>query len=583
MMELVFVSAPGCSAFMVELLEVVADAVRRSGGSARCATGLIGALYAEHDSVFVVVPHEYLAIDPDPPAWALQRTIAFGVEHPGTTTYQASVAAAGRFAAVVEINDASMIESARRGLRPQRFVLGHSPLWEHSSAAGSVGDRGVEVLHMGTLDIRRAALLASYAEDLATSRTRLLLAPHEPMTETRPYFVTGRDKQAALAGSKVLLNLHREGSRALEWVRVLEALVNGCAVVSEHSVSFAPLEPGVHIHFGHARSLGALAAHLARDPAKLETVRERTRELLANELDMTASAAALAELAAAVSAAAASRHRPRCGAPPEPGLRRGADAPPMAEWMPVASAVERVPEPRGAGSGAVDAGDTAASLVVRRWSAAAQPRDALRGGRAAVHLPVGISSGDGPLGMTLASLRDHAGPWELTAARAQSRGAARNAAAAEGEAPWLAVLDAGDAILPGGLDRLMDDVGSDVDVVIGIAAHAGGLLNALPPDPRRLRIASYLSRGYLVRRSFLDAIGGWSEDPLLEGMTDHDFFVRALECGGRWRFTPSIVVRLWRQAPSLRPVDVDSAPIWELLNRRLPAGPEVDRSRIPVR
>ena len=609
MTELVFVSAPGCSLFMVELLEVIARAVRDQGGDARCVTGRLAAVAADADSVFVVIPHEYLAIDPEPPAALLRRTIAFGVEHPGTASFDASVAGAHRFAALFEINRASVDESRRRGLAPHLFALGNSPLWGSGAALdGAAGqrpsaDRPVDVLHMGTLDPRRAALISGYASDFAGLRTRLLLPPHEPMTAPRPDFLVGEGKRSALGAAKVLLNLHRAGSSALEWVRVLEALANGCVVVSERSIGYEPLVPGVHCFFGGPHSLGAVAARLVADPDRLDQVRADVTGLLGSELDMGPYAISLMNVAqsiagsgaAASSTPSAERRRTRQGhAPP-------AVAAAMAEWMPVASDAEQRPAPpteraRSADGfrGPVDAG----AVIEHRFFAGGPPEAPA----AAVHLVAGFLSGDGPVEVTAASLLHDPVRWTMAAAAAPmvlglepdhdavlpTRGALRNAALGGGRAEWIAVLDPGDEFLPGGLLRLLESgAESGADIVVGMAAHPGGLLNALPPEQRRLDIASYLSRGYLIRRSLLTALGGWSEDPLLGGMTDHDLWQRALAAEAAWAFEPSITTRFWRQAPRLRPVDVDPAAVWSELRRRArrPVGRRAEGvgARIPVR
>ena len=78
-----FVSAPGSSVFMQELLTGVADAVAALGAAGVTVVshhGLVSDV-VDHSTVAVVVPHEYVAVAPAEPEAVLARTVAFGVEH----------------------------------------------------------------------------------------------------------------------------------------------------------------------------------------------------------------------------------------------------------------------------------------------------------------------------------------------------------------------------------------------------------------------------------------------------------------------------------------------------------------------
>ncbi len=238
-----FVSAPGSSVFMEELLGGVCDAVALAAPDVTVVShhGLVSDV-VDRSTVAVVVPHEYLAVAPHEPDEVLTRTIAFGVEHPGTATFRASMRASARFGARFEISQRSLDALAKHGLDGALFPLGHVPRWD--LWGGRPVERDVDVAYLGTADPRRLGILAHSAPALAGMRTELLTPPHEPMTGPRPDFLCGEDKWRLLARSKVLVNLHREDKAALEWVRVLEAMHNGCLVVTEPSTDLGPLRPG---------------------------------------------------------------------------------------------------------------------------------------------------------------------------------------------------------------------------------------------------------------------------------------------------------------------------------------------------
>ncbi len=85
-----------------------------------------------------------------------------------------------------------------------------------------------------------------------------VIAPEAPKTAAAPDFLVRR-RSAQLREAKVLLNVHRDDSPYFEWCRALEAICNGCVVVSEHTSDCRPLIPGVHfVGAGHA-SLDLLA------------------------------------------------------------------------------------------------------------------------------------------------------------------------------------------------------------------------------------------------------------------------------------------------------------------------------------
>ncbi len=305
-MRIHFVSAPSGSAFMHELLTVVAHEVEglvTPDSTLRGVTVSEGPLpTGDASDVYVVVPHEYFVVIPPeqtPTSEQLRRTIGFCVEHPGNDTFETTVRFASTLAACVDINGDSTGELNLRGIPTERFVLGYSELWD--AWHGSDAHRSLDMVYLGTTDPRRSRLLVQDFDILDDHELFLAIPPHEPMTKPRPDFFMGEAKHRLLADAKTLLNLHRGESRSLEWFRYLEAACNGCVVVSEHSPDFAPLLPGKHVLFGSPMSLPYLTRDLLSDERRLLEMRNETYSFLRDELSMKQSASLLCEVAGSVS------------------------------------------------------------------------------------------------------------------------------------------------------------------------------------------------------------------------------------------------------------------------------------------
>ncbi|MDT4935172.1 MAG: hypothetical protein QOK11_3064 [Pseudonocardiales bacterium] len=565
--RIAFVSPPGSSAFMAELLAVVADAVEDVGFPTVRHTGTVTEV-DDGRTACVVVPHEYAAVAAPPPAHLLDRMIAFGVEHPGTATFEASLAASAGFAAHFEINANSLEESRRRGVRSERFELGYHRRWDRRQQGSP---RDIDVVFLGTADPRRLALLATISPSLRSHRYELFVPPHEPMTRPRPDFRLAEQKWDILARSRTLLNLHREGSTAFEWVRCLEAICNGAVVVTEPSTGLAPLVPGEDVIVAEPHRLGPVLRSLLLDPSACESIASSALATAMHAIDMAGSARRLADTAASL------RPGPRRSAPaPDRRPARPADPAtvPMAIWVPT---VRELPVD-------VPAGEAAGSFPSRYTAALLDRIDEITPPGRLITLPENgaptwldvqcvAEPGDGPLALTLGcfassgvavhvaldgtTARDLAGRpavrTVLTHEYPVGRGRCRNALMAVGDADLILVLDAGDQILPETLERIRNlfDSDPDLDVVYSMArTDEPGLVNALIPESRRLARFSYLTRGYVVRRRWLESLGGYATERALQELADHDFWSRSASAGVNAALLREAGTLLWPQLPA---------------------------------
>ncbi|MCP2093450.1 hypothetical protein LV78_001404 [Actinosynnema pretiosum] len=574
-------SAEGGSVFMEEIFEVVADAVRRVGGQARTAVGRFPE--AGPDTVYVVVPHEYFYVAPvadRPTEEQRARTIAFCVEHPGTMTFDRTAALVPSLAAAVDINLDSTDELRRRGASVEHFQLGYTPLWDRWG-----GDpehrRRVDVTYLGTAEQRRSVLLDSYSEDLDDLRVRLLTPPHEPMGPERVDFLPGDLKHRHLADSRVLLNLHRSRSRALEWVRVLEALINGCVVVTEPSTDVEPLVPGRHLLVGRSKSLGSMAAALVSSPERELELRMAGYEFVTTGLDLLGSAKTLVDLASDVLAAGGVV----APLPALPAPQSASAEKPLAVDTPSWDA--RFAGARSLGGEPDRTTVLAASLAAERTAFAQRGSGRHWHGRRRAEPGSGVDvllvqqPGEPDVDRLVLDLLagpvrpervllcvDGAVPSTSTQATAVleheavlGRGVARNGLLERSSAERVLVLDAGFRASPHLLERMLAVKADVVHCPVGDPVE--GLVGALPPEERRLGHLPYLGSGYLVRRSLLDELGGWSADPWLAGLEDHVFWRRALYRNATTALVQQVLLRREHPDPETRPLDLDPRRAWQ--------------------
>ncbi len=295
--KLCFVGATGGNYFMNELLAAVAHAVRAEGVEAEVTADAFPP--ADQSTIYVVIPHEYFVCAPPaghPTSDQLARTIAFCVEQPGTSWFEVSCRHAARAAAAVDIQRSSVNALRRRGLPAEHFRLGYTAYWDRWGRDEQV-DRPVDILYMGSANERRARILAGYGRTLWPRATRLLVPPEAPKTERRADYLLEEEKWRCLRSAKTLLNVHRQETTFFEWARVLEAIANGCVVVSEHSTDSPPLIPGEHYVSGTAENLALLADGLLEDGQRLREIRLGAYDFVRSELSMQPSAQRLIAIA----------------------------------------------------------------------------------------------------------------------------------------------------------------------------------------------------------------------------------------------------------------------------------------------
>ena len=453
------------------------------------------------------------------------------------------------------------------------------------------------MLYLGAADPRRDPLLAGLGRSLWARECQLLIPPLEPRTRPRPDFLKGDEKYRRLRSAQVLLNLHRTTSSALEWMRFLEAICNGCVVVSEPCLDNDPLVPDEHFLAASVDSIADVVDGLLDEPERLRQLRRRAYDFVRQELPMSLAAYSLAEFAAQLPRQPPARAssplsvdslpahppmaEPQPGESPVQGKKPVDEAPPGRKPHPVGtntrvssiktseshrwlrSVLHRVVGKRHE-SGlrilaetATYAGSTPRVTVVSvvTHNLEREGVEALASAAASHYsefevliLDDGSSDGDSPAVRRF--LDDHPSLPAILLRQPVNRGLAhaRNTLAERARGEYVFVLDANGGIYPSTLGRLVRMLDAEPQAVFSypmVAAFDGHqraqLLSSLPWEPQRLRNGNWIDGMALIRRGRLLKLGGYSTDPRLAGWEDFYLWCRCAEAGAHGVHVPQVL------------------------------------------
>ena len=622
-MQFCFVSTRRGSYFMTELLCAIAAATQDAGHEVEL---VFDEFPPRQDTcVYVAIPHEFRAWgDPggSPDDRQRARTIALCTENPGTPWFEETCALVPHFASAVSINRSSAAELRRRGIACEHMQLGYSPLWDSWRRDESVG-RELDVLYLAAADSRRDPLVAGLGKDLWTRQCQFLIPPLEPRTRPRPDFLQGADKYHRLRSAKTLLNLHRTTSAALEWMRFLESICNGCVVVSEPCLDDDPLVAGEHFVAAPVAQIADAANRLLDDPDRLQQMRARAYDFVRDQLPMEPAAKRLAELASQLP------RKPSGAAAPQPLIHSQIPAPALSDTTPHPAGL------RSHEANPAHDGQPAGGISDATPSRARSPRGLL--GRLPAlrlirerHRRIGsleqtpsVAVVEPCVSVLLAiPPQDQCDVWQALASLSQSLydsfevlvladnsnerlaagvvafldkhpslpaqllrmtvssglGAARNLLVERSRGEYLFTLDAAGGISPSTMQRLVTALDGDPQAVFSypmVAVFEGDrpvqLASSLPWEPERLASGNWIDGIALIRRARLLELGGYSTDPRLAGWEDFDLWCRCAQAGGHGVHVPQVLAWHRRAASSAAAGDEDDTPAkWELMRERFP-------------
>jgi Glycosyl transferase family 2 len=615
-MRRVFVSGRG-NVFMKEIAEHLVEALTLSGQTGELVIDDLPDATDDPTGNLVVAPHEFFVLSPasEPDRLrAASASICINTEQPGTPFFDLAMQYASAGPVVLDINRYSLDAVRRLGLAAVHLPLGSTPSMD--AWHGDSRRRSIDIGFLGGRTPRREEFIAGAGGMLWEWNTDLrFFSWHRPILGGGPAFATGAEKFAALADTRILLNVHRGDEPYFEWARVVEAVANGCVIASETSTGFEPLEPGVHFLMAPLENLAEQAIALAFDEPRRAAMADAAYKLTTTTLSQ---AELLQTALAEASTAARNAHHRESRARTARRSRRSASTPAAttshdllkltAELKAAYIAQLQLSRSIEATIALVEHGDAdhvevttsstwesfepEVSVVIPLFNQGHYLADAVRS-------VVGASGAAAP-STELIIVDDHSTDesrdtarrlleeldWfpAMLVARAANGGlpVARNTGFGRARAAYVFALDADNLLYPTGLRRLVDHLvsaPSDVVAAYGILERfdttgSVGLTSHLPWDPDLLVHGAFIDAMALFRRDAWLQLGGYSTADGLYGWEDYDLWLTAAERGQRADLVRAIVGRYREQPGSMRKIsDVDMASNFVTLRERHPRLP----------
>jgi hypothetical protein len=595
----VFVAADG-NAFMRDIASWIAEAAALTGRRVDLVDDRLPV--ADGTLNLVVAPHEFFELF-HAPTDALQRAAAASVcvctEQPGTPWFALSADVCGRGLLALDINPHGVAALRAVGVEAHHLPLGAVP----SMSVDGLADRPIDVLVMAGLDDHRGAILAQLAPRLHRRNSELRLFRFDrPVTASTPGVVFGRDKYELLASATVLLNIHRDRSQHIadepapayfEWARMVEAMANGCVVVTEPSEGFEPLVPGVHFVVAEGEAIADAIDALLDDPARRTSIAAAARAAVTEQLALHRAldpaldrieAEVLPHLAQHVTTSRPTKGLWRLGATKiEPPVRLG----PFRPYLDLQRSAKRLALAENAELRRLDAlecllqhgalqhvervetpayGDAApeVSVIVTVYDYAGVVAETLRSIVASTGIAFDVividdHATDHSREVITEFMAAHPDVPMVLLGKDANEGlaAARNTGFAESRAELVMVMDADNHVYPTALRKLADALRAqhDASAAYSVLEDFGAQRNvrsAVAWDPPRLCAANYIDAQAMWRKADWQSLGGYrADDDHVYGWEDWDLWLRLADSGGRATLVPQILGRYRVQQSSM--------------------------------
>jgi GT2 family glycosyltransferase len=283
--------------FIREVGELVAAGFAELG----CETQLLFDRLPERENnnalQIVLTPHEYynlflLEKVPRKTARELSANLVFlCTEQPATGWFEQNLRWSCYARAVADINPLGVESYRAHGIRAHHLPLGYHELLGDS---GEKAEREVDLVFLGSLTWRRERFFTRHTDFFSQRNCHLRFVPLGfAKTElSRSYLPTVR-RNALLANSKILLNLHYSDQRYFEWHRMLVGLANGCCIITENCAGYAPLIPNRHFVMVEHDALIDACQYYLDHPDECARIATAGAEFIRAELRQATGCAAL--------------------------------------------------------------------------------------------------------------------------------------------------------------------------------------------------------------------------------------------------------------------------------------------------
>jgi hypothetical protein len=593
----VFVAATG-NGFMRDIADWIIEAAEVSGWTA----SLVDDRLPQSDGSInlVVAPHEFYLLRDDTDAdirAAAVCSVPICTEQPGTPWFLLSLGFCVGSPLVADINAVGLEAIEAEGFRAHRLRLGGVPQMDRTPQHQSGdADRDIDVIFLGGDTDRRAAALARLGPVLWDRRSEIrLFSSSRPVQGDEPGVVFGRAKYDLLARSKVLVNLHRDDREDgyFEWARMVEAMANGCVVVTDPSIGHDPLVAGQHFVETDVDRLADTVIELLDDPLRRAEIAAQAHVAVMLDHPMSREVAALldmiedeqlgVELHVDPPRFRSLRRRPKA-------IVRGHKPPLLPAFEPFCSErrewhrqmlaeiahrrdlnelrsviehgqpdhVTEFETPAWLSNDRLDV-----SVIVSLFNYADVVVETLDSIVESTDVDVEIvivddRSTDSGVAVVTEWMAEHPDTPVLLLARAVNRGLARarNLAASRARSDYVMVMDADNHVYPTCLSRLVQALESDPG-----ASMAYATLEAFGPVPG-LRSAqgwhvpwlcekNYIDAQAMIRRAVLERHDGYRVDDIMFGWEDWDLWLRMADAADYGLHVPEMLGRYRTQQSSM--------------------------------
>jgi GT2 family glycosyltransferase len=283
--------------FIREVGELVAAGFTELG----CETDLLFDRLPERENndalQIILTPHEYynlflLEQIPRKTARELSTNLVFlCTEQPATGWFEQNLRWSCYARAVADINPLGVESYRAHGIRAHHLPLGYHELLAHSEEKPA---REIDLVFLGSLTSRRERFFARHTDFFSQRNCHLRFVPLGfAKTELSRSYLPAAQRNALLAGSKILLNVHYSDQRYFEWHRMLVGLANGCCIITENCAGYAPLIPNKHFVMVEHEALIDACQYYLEHPDQCARIAEAGANFVRTELRQAAGCAAL--------------------------------------------------------------------------------------------------------------------------------------------------------------------------------------------------------------------------------------------------------------------------------------------------